>query len=171
MKDISETRYNTNAVKERLLEFRDREEEIQDQLQRLDVMETRITSIGSPTISDMPKSPSPFQDRSAYLIELKIDLEQEIKKKQDEQKRERREIEKIIKCLRNADERSVIRARYIDCSFYHNDRLSDWNDVNNSMFGGREDFLEKEESYLRRVHRIHGLALLNMTKYIEEHPV
>lgn len=171
MKDISETRYNTGAVKEWLLEFREREKEIQDQLQRLDVMEMRITSIGSPTISDMPKSPSPFQDRSAYMIGLKIDLEEDIKEQQSEQKRTRKEIEKIIRSLKKADERSVIRARYLDCSFYHNDRLSDWNDVANSLFGDRDDYLEKEDTYLRRVHRIHGSALLNMTRYIADHPI
>ena len=171
MNDTSERRYDINTVKDWLLEFREREKDIQGQLNRLDVIEMRITSIGSPTLSDMPKSPSPFQDRSAYMIAVKIDLENDIKEQQTEQKRIRKSIEKVVRGLRKAEERSVIRARYLDCAFYHEDKLSDWNDVSNTLFGDRGDFLDKEESYLRRVHKIHGSALLNMARYIEEHPI
>lgn len=162
-------RYDTRAVKEWLLEFREREKDIQVQLNRLDVLETRITSIGSPTLSDMPKAPNPFQERSAYMIAVKIDLEKEICEQQSEQKNIRKNIEKVLKGLKKSEERVVIRARYLDCSFYHEDKLSDWYDVSNALFGGMEDFLEKEDSYLRRVHKIHGSALLNMARYIEEH--
>lgn len=171
MKDTSEKRYNINAVKEWLIEFREREKDIQGQLNRLDVIEMRIKSIGSPTLSDMPKSPAPFQDRSAYLIGVKVDLESDIKEQQNEQKNTRKQIEKIVRKLKKAEERSVIRARYLDCLFYHENKLSDWNDVNNALFGDMEDFLDKEDSYLRRVHKIHGSALLNIARYIEKHPM
>ena len=171
MKEISETRYNSSIVKEWLIEFREREKEIQSQLNRLDVIETRITSIGSPTLTDMPKSPSPFQDRSTYMVGVKIDLEKEINEQQEEQKIVRKEIDTVVRSLKKAEERAVIRARYLDCAFYHENKLSDWNDVTSALFGDRDDFLDKEDSYLRRVHKIHGSALLNMAIYIEDHPV
>ncbi len=165
-------RYDTNAVKEWLNDFREREKDIQSQLQRLDVMETRLSSIGSPTLSNMPKSASPVQDRMASMVAVKVDLENDIKRQQKGLLETREMIEKILlKALKKSEERSVIRARYLDCCFYHEDKLSDWNDVNNTMFGDRQDFLSKEESYLRRVHKIHGSALLNMARYIEDNNI
>lgn len=168
MNSKSENHYDKDAVKAWLLEFREREKDIQEQLNRLDIIDMRITSLASPTISDMPKSTSPYQDRSAFLIATKVDLENDIKQQQEEQLRTRKEIEIVIKKLKKSEERSVIRARYLDCSFYHEDKLCDWNDVNSTLFGGREDFLDREDSYLRRVHKIHGAALFNLSYYIDE---
>lgn len=44
-----------------------------------------------------------------------------------------------------------------------------WNDVVDVIFGGREDLLEKADIYLRRVYKLHGEALVEMAKYLEEH--
>lgn len=170
MSNISENKYDTAAIKDWLLEFREREKDIKWQLDRLDIIEMRLGSIGSPSISDTPKSSSPSQDRNAYMIAVKIDLENEIKEQQEKQRRTREEIEKIVHKLRKAEERSVIRARYLDCAFFHGDKLSDWNDVSNMLFGDKSDFLEKEDSYLRRTHKIHGTALQNMARCIQENP-
>ena len=46
---------------------------------------------------------------------------------------------------------AVLEMRYLDrCK---------WNRISMLMFGGRKDFEEKKESYLRGVYRIHGNAL------------
>ena len=62
--------------------------------------------------------------------------------------------------LRRSDERAVIRVRYID--------NASWDEVVDVLFGGKEDLLEREDIYLRRVYKLHGQALLSMAKYIEE---
>lgn len=167
-KEAIEKRYDSNAVKEWLNEFREREKDIRSQLNRLDVMETRLSSIGSPVLSDMPKAASPVPDRIADMIADKVDLECEINEQKEEQKAVKKIIVRVVKMLKKSEERSVIRARYLDCCYYHEDKLSDWNDVNDTLFGDCEDYLAKEESYLRRVHKIHGSALVNMARYIEE---
>ncbi len=155
---VDETHYDTDTIKCRLIEYRERERDIENQLERLDRIEMRLKSIGSPVLSDMPKSPSASQDRMADMIAQKIDLEKEIKKEVAEQKRERESIGLLLEKLRHADERAVIRMRYIDGA--------SWNDIVDMLFGGKEDFLDKEDTYLRRTHKIHGSALTNMAKIL-----
>lgn len=159
MEHIDETRYDTDAVKYRLIEYRERAKDIESQTERLDRLEMKILSIGSPTLSDMPKSPSPPQDRTTALIADKIDLENDIRQAIAEQRREKEAIEIILRKLRHSEERAVIRMRYFDGA--------SWNDVVDMLFGGKDDFLGKEDTYLRRTHKIHGSALLNMAIIIQ----
>jgi len=159
MEHIDETRYDTDAVKYRLIEYRERAKDIESQTERLDRLEMKILSIGSPTLSDMPKSPSPPQDRTTALIADKIDLENDIRQAIAEQRREKEAIEVILRKLRHSEERAVIRMRYFDGA--------SWNDVVDMLFGGKDDFLGKEDTYLRRTHKIHGSALLNMALIIQ----
>ena len=159
MEHIDETRYDTDAVKYRLIEYRERAKDIESQTERLDRLEMKILSIGSPTLSDMPKSPSPPQDRTTALIADKIDLENDIRQAIAEQRREKEAIEVILRKLRHSEERAVIRMRYFDGA--------SWNDVVDMLFGGKDDFLGKEDTYLRRTHKIHGSALLNMAIIIQ----
>lgn len=159
MEHIDETRYDTDAVKYRLIEYRERAKDIEIQTERLDRLEMKILSIGSPTLSDIPKSPSPPQDRTTALIADKIDLENDIRQVIAEQRREKEAIEVILRKLRHSEERAVIRMRYFDGA--------SWNDVVDMLFGGKDDFLGKEDTYLRRTHKIHGSALLNMAIIIQ----
>lgn len=152
-------RYDTDAVKYRLIEYREREKDIDSQTERLDRLEMKIMSVGSPTLSDMPKSPSPPQDRTTALIADKIDLENDIRQAIAEQRKEKEAIETILRKLRHSEERAVIRMRYFDGA--------SWNDVVDMLFGGKADFLGKEDTYLRRTHKIHGSALLNMAIIIQ----
>lgn len=152
-------RYDTDAVKYRLIEYREREKDIDSQTERLDRLEVKIRSVGSPTLSDMPKSPSPPQDRTTALIADKIDLENDIRQAIAEQRKEKEAIETILRKLRHSEERAVIRMRYFDGA--------SWNDVVDMLFGGKDDFLGKEDTYLRRTHKIHGSALLNMAIIIQ----
>ena len=152
-------RPNTDFVKERLEDYLAADRDIELQEQRLDRIEMKLKSIGSPSYSGMPKDPSPSQSRMADLVCQKIDLENEIKQMIAKQKKERTELEKIIKRLRHANERAVIRMRYFDGMR--------WNDVLDVLFGDRPDFFYKEESYERTMYNIHGSALANMARYIE----
>lgn len=152
-------RYDTDAVKYRLIEYREREKDIDSQTERLDRLEMKILSVGSPTLSDMPKSPSLPQDRTTALIADKIDLENDIRQAIAAQRREKEAIEVILRKLRHSEERAVIRMRYFDGA--------SWNDVVDMLFGGKDDFLGKEDTYLRRTHKIHGSALLNMAIIIQ----
>lgn len=152
---------NVDAVKERLETYIATERDIENQIERLERLETRMIGMGAQTLTDMPKAPSPANDRMAMIIGQKEELEQEIRDTIEFQKRERKWIEGIVKHLKNPDERAVIRLHYLD--------KTDWNDISDVLFGGRVDFLDKQDTYLRRCFRIHGSALVNMARYIEEH--
>ena len=151
---------SVQEVKQRLTDYREREKYLDMEIERLDRMEDKLTSAGSPTISDMPKAPSAVQDRMAALIAVKVDLENEISEEIKFQQKERQYIEGVVKKLRKAEEKVVIKLRYIDGQ--------SWNDIVDILFAGKEDFIDKEDSYLRRVHKAHGMALENMAIIISQ---
>lgn len=154
-----ERKCDTKAVKLRLNEYRECERDIENQLERLNRLETKLYSVGSPTLSDMPKSPSPSNDRIADMIGQKKELEEEIKALVQQHKSERKKINAVLRKLKSSNERAVIQMRYLD--------VASWNDVLDMLFGGEKDFLGKEDSYMRRVHKIHSQALFNMTIIIQ----
>lgn len=156
---MEEKRYDVEAVKYRLVAYREREKDIDNQIERHELLSQKMISIGSPTLSDMPKAVSPSHDKIANMVAMKMELEESIREDVQKQSKERKEIEDILKHLKKSDEKAVIRMRYLDGV--------SWNDVVDMIFGGKEDFLGKEDTYLRRVHKIHGSALLNMAIYID----
>lgn len=148
------------AIKKRLKEYTERERDIVNQLERIERMEAKLTSVCSPVFSDLPKSASPSQQRMADLTEQKIDLENKVSRAMERQKEERAELSEIVDCLESSDEKAVIRMRYFD--------FSGWDSVLSMLFGGKEDFLDKLDSYKRRMYTLHGSALLNMGKAFQE---
>lgn len=157
---MDEKRYDVEAVKARLYEYRDIAKEIDSQSERLERLKAKMYGVGAQAITDMPRTPSPDFDRTAGLIQQKEELEREIREAVERQRSEREYLEDVVKHLRRSEERTVIRVRYFDCA--------SWNDVVDLMFGDSPDLLEKEDSYLRRVYKLHGQALYGMAKYIEE---
>jgi len=153
-------RADVAPVKAWLNSYRQEEREIENQIERIETMQMRLESVSSPVLRDLPKTPSPEQDKLASLIAKKIDLEREVKDLIDQHAARRRQIDRVLSSLEQADARAVIRMRYLDCA--------EWDDVAFMLFGGRVDFLERRSSYIRRTHRIHSgalsdLALLDVT--------
>ena len=154
---MDEKRYDTEAVKAKLTEYVDKVKYYRHQCERMDRLQTKIIGVGAQVLSDMPKAPSHDNDRAADLIAQKIDLENELSETAAELLEERRGIEKAIASLKNADQKAVILSRYIDGESFK--------DVNELVFGGKIDFADKEDSYMRRVFNIHGAALIGLAAY------
>jgi hypothetical protein len=74
----------------------------------------------------------------------------------DQEQKEYEALIKIINQLPRVEQRQVLLARYMDGQ--------GWQAITAAIFGDRCDFDEKAQSYLRRVHRIHGNALANANK-------
>lgn len=157
---MEEKQYDVQAVKSRLQEYVETEREIDTHIERLDYLEVRLVGVGAQNITDMPKAPSANLDRMGTMYAAKEELETQVREMIEEQERFKKCVEAILRHLRRADERNVIRVHYFD--------RCDWNNVNFILFGTKDDFVDKEQTYLRRAHRIHGDALLHMAKYIEE---
>lgn len=148
-----------DALKLRLDDYREAEKDIEHQNERLDLLVTRMAGVGAQVLTDLPRSPSPPTDRISDMLHKKQELEDELREMLAAHKEERQWIESVLHHLRKADERAVVRFRYID--------VMSWNTVNDAMFGGKEDFLDKEETYLRRAHKVHDRALQNMVMYLD----
>ena len=104
----------------------------------------------------MPRAQNSTNDRIADYIAVKDELDHSIREAVAAQNAERAKIESLLKMLKHSDARAVIRMRYFD--------RDSWNGVTDTMFGSKEDFLGKEDTYLRRVHKIHGAALKNLAE-------
>lgn len=154
---MDEKRFDTDAVKTKLKEYVEKVKYYRLQCERMDRLQTKIIGVGAQVLSDMPKAPSHDNDRAADLIAQKIDLEKELGESVAEILEERRGIEKAIRSLKNADQRAVILSRYIDGDSFK--------DVNELVFGGKADFADKEDSYMRRLFNIHGEALIGLAAY------
>ena len=155
-----EKHYDVEAVKQRLIDLRDLRREIENQSERLERLETKLVGEGAQALTDMPKSPSPSNDRISDLMQQKFDLEEDIRATLEHRRRERMFFEKIIRRLKRSDERAVIRSRYLDGA--------SWGDVVDLLYGDEEDLLEREDMYRKRVFKLHGRALLSMAQYIED---
>ncbi len=139
--------------------YREGERDIAAQHDALERLITKIEGVGAVIITDMPRSPSPPTDRMTDLIAQKIELEESISTDVQEHTRQRKHITATIKKLRSADEKAVLRFRYL--------LGMNWVDVTNAMYGDQVDYLNKEDSYIRRVLKIHGRALMSMAKALD----
>ena len=152
----TENKNEVAYLKERLLTYTYNEREIDDQIERLERLKLKLYGTSSKELTDMPRAPSASLDRIADLEARKDELEQKIRDMINSQQAERDWIESKVCKLKNPDQRAVIRMRYLDSE--------KWVDVCELLFGGKEDFVGKEDSYLRRVMILHGKALLNIVK-------
>ena len=146
------------AIKDRLNDYRSEDREIENQTERLERLLNKMHEVGAQDLTGMPRSPSPDQDRMSDLISKKDELESEVAELRAEHKKERKRIEKIVRKLKRPDERAVIRFRFIDDH--------EWDEVTDMLFGGRSDFLDREETYQRRTFTLHHDAIYHMAKIV-----
>ena len=146
------------AIKDRLNDYRSEDREIENQTERLERLLNKMHEVGAQDLTGMPRSPSPDHDRMSDLISKKDELESEVAELRAEHKKERKRIEKIVRKLKRPDERAVIRFRFIDGH--------EWDEVTDMLFGGRSDFLDREETYQRRTFTLHHDAIYHMAKIV-----
>lgn len=141
-------------IKEDLEYYMDLENEIDNQIERYERMKSKLEGIGSPVLSDMPKGSGSPVDRLTNMIQKKDELYEQLMESMAERDALKDKIKHAIAQIRRADERAVIRIRYLD--------RCQWKEVNEVLFGNRSDFDERMESYLRRCYYLHDNALMHM---------
>lgn len=146
----------TKQIKERLRKYTAKLRDIDNQIRRLEAMESAMTSPKSQRLDGMPHSGSAVGDRMAELIGRKEELEERIREKIAEERHERRKLETIVAEIDSPDEQAVIQLKYFD-------RLG-WSDVAATLFGDHEDYEERVDVYMKRVFRIHGTALVKLAE-------
>ena len=146
------------ALKRRLRKLREDGFELETQLARLEWAENNMIGVGSPLLSDMPKNPSPSNDRLSNALNKKLEIEAEIARTGEGFLVEREKLGKAVDKLDHSDYRTVMRMRYFD--------RADWSDVVEILYSKRNDYEENIDNYYKRVFRIHGDALAEMAGII-----
>ena len=148
-------------VKWRLENYRLDEEELNYQQERLERLNAKMLEVGAQVITDMPRKPSMEADRFTDYIVKKDQLEQSISDLLKRHSNERDIVESIVSHgIRQPSQRAVIRIRYLDAG--------SWGEVVDIMFGSKADFLDKEDTYMRRAFRLRDEAFTNMAEYIAQ---
>lgn len=143
-------------MKTRLKEYKSLNRDIDNNIERLERIESKMYSAASPNLSGMPKAQVSSTDRFANLIARKDELKSEIEGLMVERDKEKKDIEIIVKALKNPDERAVINMRYFDSAT--------WGEITEMLFGVMPDFEENIDNYKQRVFRLHSSAILKMSK-------
>lgn len=151
----------TEHAKQWLLRYLDGEHLVDVQIERLERLEARIEGTGSPNLDGMPRG-SPNFDRIGSMLAQKEELETKIRGMITAQADRRRTIERYVDQLRKSDEKAVVEMRYID-----GER---WKDISQMLYGSKDDFADREDSFLRRTTRLHERALINLVEVMQENP-
>ena len=130
-------------------------EEIGIQEEHLQEIEEEITMIPARNNDGMPHGSRKENDRMAVQLERKEKIEKKLQELRRKEKEERIEIEKCMNGAKlNAIEEQIIYLRYI-CGY-------DWSRVQKILFIKKDDYYAKEQSYKRKMFRIHKKALEKM---------
>ena len=146
-------------VKRCLVLFMDTEREIDNEIERLEILQEKLYSVGSPEITDMPRNPSPSNDRISELLSRKNDCEKKVGHRLELQRKRRVVYEHVVEKISGPDKRSVIGLRYLEGVR--------WDRICESLFGQQDDYDDRRDTYMRRVMRLHGWALQDMAGIIE----
>ena len=152
--------FAVDAVKAWLSEYREDEKELDEQCERLEKLQAKMIGLGAQVITDMPIVHGASNDRLTDLIAKKDEIDTSIKKLAMKHLKDRENIEKVVSELKTAEEKSVVRLRYVDALR--------WEDVSQLIFGKKDDYMGKEDSYLRRVFLTHGNALTGMVDILQQ---
>ena len=150
----------THDIKERLGKYTRLLREIDNQYERLGRMEMTMAAPPGPDMTGMPRGSGTPTDRTGMMVLRKMELEEQIEERLAEEREERTALEAMIQQVENPDERAVLRLHYFD--------RADWDGICAVLFGDRQDYLERIDSYQNRTYKAHGRALLRMAEILKD---
>ena len=130
-------------------------EEIGIQEEHLQEIQEEITNIPARNNDGMPRGSAKESDRMAKKIEMKERIENKLNKLRERKEEEEQIIKGNIKAANmDAIESQLMDLRYI-CGY-------DWGRVQRIMYMNKYDYYTKEQSYKRKMFRVHKKALGKM---------
>lgn len=153
----------TDEVKKRLQLYGERDREYCDLIERREVLQSRAYAPKGTQLDGLPHSTGFVSDRTGNLVGQLEELDIELSEKRSDLRALYHELDNYIGQIKTArrrgwpDRRAVLQMRYLD--------LADWNTITVMLFGQRNDFEDRQESYLRRTHRLHMTALLELAEF------
>lgn len=139
--------------------YRERQQDLAACYERLERLESKLTSPRSAALSGLPGAAAPDPDRLALPIAELEELRRDAARQSAELRDLRYRIEAAIKLIDGpgwANQRAVLRMRYFD-----GER---WEVISQLLFWRDPDFLTKQDSYLRRVYKLRKTALRALAK-------
>lgn len=149
-----------NDIKERLGEYTRLLRGIDNQYERLGLMEMTMAAPPGSSMTGMPRGSGTPSDRTDLMVMRKMELEEQIKETITEEQKERASIEAMIQQVKRPDERAVLRLRYFD--------RADWDGICAALYGDRQDYLDRLDSYQNRTYKAHGRALLRLAEILKD---
>ena len=138
-------------TQDRLQRYANLLQEIDNQIERLEIMEEKLGSPASSNLTGMPKSGSSCFDRMAMAIAKKDELEQRIKRLIQKERQEAKEIEETVELLEDMNEKDVILMRYVDGL--------QWTEICDALFRKEKDYNKRIDTFMRKTFKIHTKAL------------
>lgn len=130
-------------------------EEIGIQEEHLQEIQEEITNIPARNNDGMPRGSAKESDRMTKKIEMKEKIESKLNRLKERAEEEEQIIKGNIKAAdMNAIESQLMDLRYI-CGY-------DWGRVQRIMYMNKYDYYTKEQSYKRKMFRVHKKALEKM---------
>lgn len=146
------------ATKEWLNRYTDNERQLDNLIERIEALRSRIASPRSAALSGMPHGGGYEGDsigRSLAAVEAMEEEAQALLARSRSLYHEiNASIDQSITGPARADRRTVLKCKYLD--------LFAWAEICEIMFGRRSDYQDRLETYERRMYKIHRAALEQM---------
>ena len=130
---------------------------------RADAIRSHAASPPTSALDGMPRNPGFEGDKLGGVIGTADVIERQVAEKEAQAAEAYQEIDATIQQIsgKHATERKfILQCRYLD-------RL-DWPDVIFLLFGDKDDFGDREDSYIRRTYSIHKAALQDIGEILDE---
>lgn len=154
------------ATKEWLNRYTDNERQLDNLIERIKALRSRLTSPRSATLSGMPHGGGYGADsigRSLATVEALEEEAQGLLAQSRELYREiNTTIDKSITGPGRPYRRTVLKCRYLD--------LFSWHETLEIMFARNADFMDRYDTYERRMHKYHRAALEQLQIPVTELP-
>lgn len=145
--------------KEFLIQHLEMINEYQQEVQRLEEYKAGADMYVIAKVDGMPHTTGVHSDKTAAWMVHREMLEENVTELQSVIKEQELQIESVVRKLHKANEKTVIRLRYID-GFR-------WEDIAFFFYGNNIDYCDRIDWYILKVQRVHGAALKNIIKVQE----
>ena len=146
----------TDAIKQKLEHYAAFQRRIDNQIERLEYLESVMGAPSSPNLSGEPSGGGDGSSKTERQVLKKLELQQAIRDMIADEAAERKELEDMIEQMERPDEQTVIEMRYLDGA--------KWWAISAALYGNEADYDEHEKRYLKRTFKIHGSALQSLAR-------
>lgn len=148
------------TVKDRLREYANLGKEYEILLDRYTEARKRAESVSSPSFDrNYSTSGDPQSPVEKNVIKI-MEIEDQIRENIETEKRARQLLEILIHKISKAEERGLIRCRYID--------REEWESVARLVYGRKADFQRAGVIYLQKTYKLHAAAMRSMARAAED---